>query len=316
MCARIFSSVLVVTTLGGCVAGPSEPTGAPTDMRFDLPEAPAADEGFQVVSPDIVVPRGADMMWCWVPDVLLTEDKLVDSFTQYQAQYGHHMVALKSIVPRKPGEQFDCTDIDDMATLQPLLTPTAGNSQEGANALLPPEFAVRLPADSVVVIQSHHVNISDNDILVRDVANIRYLAEGVEKIEANYFVINDNVVNIPPTGVPHSQTTNCTVQQRFQFAAMNGHMHEWGKHITIEHVDGAGVATLYEVPAWHAGLRDSPPIERYPLDAPLVVEAGDTLRVTCEWLNNTDEPLTFPEEMCVALWVYYPALPEGFVVCN
>ena len=37
----------------------------------------------------------------------------------------------------------------------------------------------------------------------------------------------------------------------------------------------------------------------FPPDDPLAFEAGDTLRITCDWDNDTDETITFPREMCV-----------------
>jgi aminoglycoside phosphotransferase (APT) family kinase protein len=65
-----------------------------------------------------------------------------------------------------------------------------------------------------------------------------------------------------------------------------------------------------------AGLRDAPPVTHYPLDNALALEAGDTLRLTCEWENDTDEALGFPNEMCDSMLVYYPARPEGFIICG
>ena len=44
--------------------------------------------------------------------------------------------------------------------------------------------------------------------------------------------------------------------------------------------------------------------------------AGDRIHVTCGYDNNTDGPLRFPSEMCVAFGVYYPANEDGFIVCD
>ena len=56
-------------------------------------------------------------------------------------------------------------------------------------------------------------------------------------------MVNDDAFKIPPTGDRYAHTTECTLEHPFQFAAMLGHMHEWGKSITVErialHDDGA-----------------------------------------------------------------------------
>ena len=126
--------------------------------------------------------------------------------------------------------------------------------------------------------------------IVRDVGHLLFLPEGEERIEANYFAVHDGEFSVPPTNERYTHSTECVLDEPMQFASIIGHMHEWGKRITIEKIDGEGVIqTIYEVDAWHAGLRDAPPVTHYPLDNALALEAGDTLRLTCEWVNDTDE---------------------------
>ena len=48
---------------------------------------------------------------------------------------------------------------------------------------------------------------------------------------------------------------------------------------------------------------------------PLLVQSakfkkGDKLRITCDWMNTTDHPMTFPEEMCVAFGMFFPATSD------
>lgn len=294
---------------------PPPPDGdAVLDFRVEIPEPPA--DGMQVIGPEITIPAGEDQMWCWVPDVPPRDaDILIRSFETFQGQSGHHLVAMRSIIPREPGSIFDCTTLDNMSTVRPLFTPDTANS-EGTFDLLADDFAIRLPADAQLVMQSHYVNVQLQPIKVRDVGHLMFLPEDEERIEANYFTLHDGSFSIPPNNEPYSHSTDCVLDQPIQFASVIGHMHEWGKHITVEKITAEGTETIYEVEGWHPGLRDAPPVTHYPLADALQLEAGDTLRLTCEWLNDTNEALGFPNEMCNAMMVYYPARPEGFIICG
>ena len=39
---------------------------------------------------------------------------------------------------------------------------------------------------------------------------------------------------------------------------------------------------------------------------PLVLHAGDEIRMTCDWQNTEDRPLAFPSEMCIGYGLYFP----------
>ena len=298
-----------------CVQAPPALKG-PVDERVAIPPAPAPGEGVQILLPERVVPAGSDQMWCIVTDFAPEADVLIKSFEAYQGPLGHHLFGMKSAIPRTAGEQFDCTSVDQMTTLEPLISPNTA-SKEGNGKLLSDDFTVRIPAGTQVIIQSHYVNVSPDDILTRDVVNFIFLPPSEHRIEANYLVLNDDSFNIPHNGQHYTHSAECTMPQQFQFAAMHGHMHEWGKHTFIEKITPDGTATtIYDQPNWSAEFRDAPPIIDFPLADPLVFNAGDKLRVTCDWLNDGDKDLAFPDEMCVSLMVYYPALPQGFVICQ
>jgi hypothetical protein len=298
----------------GCPEAEPPPPEGPQDQRVEIPPAP--DFGIQVIGPEITIPSGSDHMFCWVPDVTVSEDHLVKSFDAFQGPSGHHLIAMKSVVPRQPGDVFDCTEITQMTTIEPLIVSNSAN-KEGTGNLLTDEFAVRLPANEQIIMQSHYVNVTTHDILIRDVANITYLPDSEHRIEANYLTLNDGSFSIPATNEHYTHSNECVMDQDYNIAALMGHMHEWGKSIKIEKVDGEGAITkLYEIPEWTAQFRDLAPVTHYETTDPLTLHAGDTLRVTCDWMNDTDEALDFPAEMCVAIMTYYPALPEGFLICG
>ncbi len=307
--------VLPLAFAVACVEGAPPPPDT-IDERVPLPDAPAPGDGFQLVGPEITIPGGGDQMWCWVPDFTATEEHLVDRVETYQGSNGHHMLAMRSIIPRQPGDLFDCTSSEAMASVEPFMTPNQQN-KEGTVNLLNDQLAVRLPAGTTLVMQSHYVNINPEPILVRDVANFIYVQDGEQRIEAQYFVINDGSFEIPANNEHYTHTTACTLDQDFTFSAVAGHMHEWGKHVTIEGLSPTGdVTPIYDVANWNGSDRDAPPVTQFDMSNPLTFHQGDTLQVTCDWVNDTGSPLAFPDEMCDAILVYYPALPEGFINCG
>src|SRR5581483_6120451 len=91
--ALFAASVVVVS---GCPSGPPTQNNGPVDARAKLPAPPAAEDGFRVVGPDITIPAGGDQMWCWVTDVVISDDHLVKDLETYQGPNAHHLLALKS----------------------------------------------------------------------------------------------------------------------------------------------------------------------------------------------------------------------------
>jgi hypothetical protein len=51
----------------------------------------------------------------------------------------------------------------------------------------------------------------------------------------------------------------------------------------------------------------NPIVATYTVEQPLTIPAGDVLEVECEYFNDTDQPLRFPSEMCVAWSYQFPA---------
>lgn len=308
--------VPVALSVSAAVLGCDPPPAADDviDQRVEIPDAPA--DGMQVIGPELTIESGEDKMLCWVPDIAaLDADELVARFETFQGQSGHHLLAMKSIIPREPGEIFDCGSLENMSTVRPLFTPNTANS-EGTFNLLTDDFAVRLPAHTQLVMQSHYVNTNLKPILVRDVGNLVFLPENEERIEANYFAIHDGDFSVPPTNASYKHSVDCVIDQPVQFASIIGHMHEWGQRVTVEKIEASGNTMIYEVADWGPQFRDAPPVTHYPLDNALSMNTGDTMRLTCEWVNDTGETLGFPNEMCDSMLVYYPARPEGFVICG
>jgi hypothetical protein len=96
-----------------------------------------------------------------------------------------------------------------------------------------------------------------------------------------------------------TSTSDCVVDRDHKLLVSLPHQHEWGTHFkaTVDRVAG-GTDTIIDAPfetAWvtHPKLND------YGIATPFLLHKGDTIHLSCEWMNDTTEPLIFPREMCV-----------------
>jgi hypothetical protein len=289
------------------------------DGRVELPEAPAAGKGIQFQMPEFDVPAGEEIQVCWVPDWAPDQDYFVNEFLGLQSGMGHHVVAMLSTTPRDPGEVFDCTALESMTTLEPLLVPInpPGESEPDEDLrILPTDMMVRIPAEARIVIQSHYVNVADRPLRIADVARFTFIPENEQSdyIEAGYYVQNHGGIDVAEG--EQSVSVSCTVDEDTQLVSLLGHMHDWGTAVKIERTRDGVTDLLYEITDWTVEFRDLPPITRFSSDEPLLLQAGDTLTTTCSYMNDTGENLRFPKEMCVAFGTYFPARQVGFISCN
>ncbi len=317
-----FLSLVAASLLVGCgdeTHGHVDPPGE-IDQRAAAPD-PA--HGFQIKVPEKVLEVGADVQTCFVPDVTFDQDVFLKKADAYQGSMGHHVVVFGSAVPRTPGDVFDCSDLSIMSSLLPLVTPSfplvdaAGNDRE-----LPENMFLRIPANSLIVLQSHYVNYGDAPIRTADIVNFETLDDVTGMVEASFFVASNNDFTLP-TG--ESQVTyECDVAatSELNLIFMIGHMHEQGKAFKMTRRPGAGAdaivddEVLYDIPSWTSDMRDNAPTIRYPDAAPLVLHDGDHLTVTCDYNNATDHEIEWPHEMCTSFSAYYPAIGDGFLLCE
>lgn len=314
----------VITLL--CVGcGLVPPESGPADHRALNRSAP--EHGLQFRQPDTLVAPGEEVANCWVPSWIPAEDIHVTRMDAYQSPMGHHTFGFRSLFPRPAGEVFDCTSLESMVGLLPLMGP---NGIDGGEPTidLPEHFVFKVPKDTTLVIQSHYVNSGTRDIVISDLVNLFFLEEGVPEcplddslapgcfVEANFMVANHATIQIPASAEPYTTTTRCTVDERTKVHSLIGHMHDWGSQITIDRLRGGGRTTVYSVDEWQVEYRDYPPVNDYSIAEPLVFEAGDSIEVTCSYANSTGQKMLFPTEMCVMFAAYFPANDRGFVICD
>jgi hypothetical protein len=77
-------------------------------------------------------------------------------------------------------------------------------------------------------------------------------------------------------------------------------MHEWGSTVSIDVTRAAGGVESIINREWSADdATGSSGSEVYSLEEPFQILKGDTVKLTCNWTNDTDSPIGFPREMCI-----------------
>jgi hypothetical protein len=300
----------VACVLPACTDSASD-GGGPIDNRALAPQAPPFEEGIQFAMPETIIPAGEERMMCWIPEWIPDQDYFVTRLESYQGELGgHHIVALRSAIPREAGSVFDCTQIESMVSMRPLILP---DLEAG---MLPDGFGIRLPQNSRIVIQSHYINPTDQDMIVADVARLVFLPEEQRSTftEASYFIINAG--NIALEAGEGSVTRGCEVDSSINILTVIGHMHELGTWIDVKHDRNGATSSIYSVPRWNVGFRDMPPTEKFDPAAPFRVQAGDRFDVHCGYDNDRGHTVTFPEEMCTMVSYYFPARSDGLILCG
>lgn len=287
----------------GCAAcgGGSQTITPPHDeMQDDFASPPAAPASALVMSlEEQTIASGAERIICHYFEAT-SEELLLTAFGGYQGQYGHHLALFQSSAPERPGTIRDCSEAADMLTLIPIL----------ADVDLEPGLAVRVPAGTQLVLQSHYINSSTHEIRVRDIAHlVRAEASEVQRF-VGFLGLSDLWIAIPPTNTDFAMSFDCEVPFDVEVLTLGAHMHEWGRRFAIDvvHADGAQERQL-AIEEWTASMRDHPPQLQFGLARPLQLRAGDRIRTECVFKNDTAEPLEFPKEMCATFGFYL--VPEG-----
>ncbi|MEZ4234619.1 MAG: hypothetical protein R3F59_00320 [Myxococcota bacterium] len=320
---------MMVVAAGGLLMGcqGSDPVGLETPAEEEALDVRVTDEDvggleadqFALEGAERVIQPGEDIMFCVYGTYEGPTVGLHDVHT-YQGKFGHHFQLMGTTTPLldvADGTVIDCTDGGGyaMADIEPLglaNRATVDGHESDLSLALPDGMAVELESGQRYILQSHYVNVGAEPIRVRDRAVMTTVPEDTVETWAAALVFTRGDFEIPP-GEQGSTSFSCTPPADVNVAYLLGHMHEWGTAFSLDEVSAADETRLYEVPEWDPVYRDAP-VLRDGLTEPLELKADRSYRTTCSWLNDTDEALTFPNEMCVTVAYVYPQ--KATIICD
>jgi len=269
------------------------PDAMPDETDMELPPLEPGFERFETVP--VEVEPGSSTDWAqWVGGPLDRDyDVIAIKGTQFAG--GHHALMYATTEAQEPGFTRRWEDADQLTTR--LMGGVGGEG--GANAVLPEGVVFRVQKGSYLVVQTHYLNASEETITATSVLDVKLepvdLSRRVASIMSNF----DLAVALPP-GEKTTMDAECEVQSDLEFLQFSNHMHEYGVSTFTEVIEPSGERRMLKNDAnWSYEWALNPNFEQFPLDEPLLVQAGSTLHTHCEWDNTTTEEITFPAEMCV-----------------
>ena len=302
----------VATLLLGAGCGHSSGSSSDSQGKFIdgfTPPAPAPGD-IQIVTPVYQgLDAGTDKLFCtYIANPFSGESDVIASVGM-MSKFGHHAVLYDVADQGTPGDTHICND-NDMTRARLL----GGAVDSAQNFPIPDGIAIRVHPTSNIMIQTHWINPSAQPAVGQAVFNVTTRPADGTRQPAQSFTVYTTNFTVKSHAAGHA-VTECPIQQDLSLFFLAAHEHAWGQHAKIEQVSGGmtnpnAPSTALIDSAWTPEYATNPPRKSYTKDAPLVFHKGDTMRVTCDWMNTTDHDMTFPEEMCVGFGMFFPAVSD------
>lgn len=258
---------------------------------------------------EVAVPAGAELFRCFYAQMPTDRATAVVSAESHYTPGSHHLLAYRTSlleIPEGREDPFDCHE-GEFVTRGSYYEAQQPDEQRD----LPPGIAHKFEPGEVILVQSHYINPSEEDLD----ANVQFILhqtdpEEVEQ-EAGTIFFNNPRLLIPPRSKV-KVTMTCPLSSDIHPGLLWSHMHKRGVHFTATTDDAEAaevLGTLYESSDW-----SEPQSREYPMD--VVLHAGTNITYSCEYENDSDVEYRFGEsaeknEMCILHGMYWPRM-TGF----
>lgn len=255
---------------------------------------PALEDGYRrFMAAPVDVPAGGTDDWIqWVAGPM-DQDYDVVALKGAQSKGGHHALMLSIGESNPAGFTRKYTERDQLTS-----SSVGGIGAEG-NVAIPEGVVFRLKKGRYLAIQSHYLNVSDQDIKGETYIDIKMTPRNEANTVAGHFASTSVSISLPPK-VLTTLDVHCDIKEDLHILRMTNHMHYAGLSTFTEYTDPAGALTMLKKDdTWSEDWALTPNYDNFPVSAPLLIPAGSKIHTQCTWNNATDKTLTFPEEMCV-----------------
>jgi hypothetical protein len=186
----------------------------------------------------------------------------------------------------------------------------AGGGATAPTITVPDGIAFRLAAGTQLMIQTHWINSTGHAVEVQAAANLRVDAPSEARSVADLFNVVTTQFEVP-AGKKQDAVASCVMKEELSAWLLGGHAHEYTSRITVDQKRGGEDAQRIYDTSWQPEYTTNAPLQTYTKEAPLLLKAGDTIKVACS-IDNTDgkDPIGFPKEMCLTFGFYFPSHGE------
>ncbi len=303
----VVSGLACLAIGAGCGSDEASGDDTPDDPSFP---APPSGEGLQLVSAVHVGP-GEEQLAC---RYLVLPDKALE-IARFQHHYtagSHHMLVFPTHL--KPSDVddkvvFDCRSRGDLGVTGVLY----GASDPDGELPYPDGIGMKLPASSVVLLETHYLNPTDTPLDATARVNLWFSPQPIQ-IEAGTLFFRDWAVLLPAAPAEASATMRCKLPSDISLLYATSHMHRRGVefHSDVTPVTGPAFS-LHESESWSAPT----PTVYWP---PRELTAGSTIEFGCNFRNDLSSPVVEgisaeTDEMCVLVGGYWPKLANDMELC-
>jgi hypothetical protein len=303
---RLAGIIIATSFLLGC--GVDQDPGPEVLPNLTIPAPP--DHGVQIITPIVRdLAPSADKEMCTWTDIVTDHAIDVKSTLGYQVEPpGHHIVLFYTFEKQPPGTTRECTG-PDMESFRFLAA--AGKSGELKAA--PGNLVFHVPAGAQLVVNHHYLNATDGTLDGQSVVNVNYADPGGDYVYSGNLAFVDTSIQVPEG--QSSWNLQCTMEKSLKLWEAFPHMHQWGDHIKVDLTQAGQTTNLFDV-GWDPSYQFEPPTKMFDQASPLVLDAGDTIAIQCDWNNDTGRAMAFGLEMCVMFATTIDDADQGSWQCN
>ena len=255
------------------------------------PEAPAL-----TLDGDYTLQPGQENYLCYTMN--LPSDDIV--LTKIVPTYGigtHHILLAQTIAPEPKGKS-ECKVLFK-TTWVPLY---AGGKDSGQLALPSDSGFKPVVKGQQILLQLHLQNTTSAPITARTSMHIEYAPAATVTKRAGIWGMDDRAIALAPHSASTKMSMSCMADKEMSVFGVLGHMHKFGKRLTLSRGKTLGAEVLYDEP-WQFDLQPIVP-------KVFTVAKGDQMFLECEHANNGDKTIGYGEssdnEMCSAVLYYTP----------
>ncbi len=297
---------LFVSAIAACGGSGSAPDGGdptPDSMVVDPPA-----RGFQLISPEVTIPAGVEITYCYYFRTPNTEPLAIKKWTSVMTPGSHHLIMFTTgTTDKMPPGTVSASNCGFGAGATPpswvysAQTPTAELQlpvDDGAGKPL----GIDIPANSAGFVQMHYYNATDADIKAHITINAEAHEAGTAYTKTAAFVTYNNSINIPPNAVGEVETQTCNAPQGAKFWLMSTHAHKQAVKTEVKD----GTSTVFSSTDWeHPGAQAW-------MTSPFHSFTSGKVTYACTYNNPSNRTITSgdsaaADEMCMASGYYFPA---------
>jgi hypothetical protein len=292
---------------GGQAAAPPLVKGTVTRDSDAGASDPTVSYAVTLTMSSFTVPAGAEVYKCQDFANPFGGDAVDVKEWDIAMNLGSHHMTLFNLPDAADGTLIDCPSGGLMAGVYSI-----GSQNAKLKFDYPDGIGEAIPAGMGFTMNSHYVNSGSMPIEGVVSVTARVAAPGVvtQHAGAEQFVLLS--IEVPPTKQPVTVGSSCALPQDMNVFRLGPHMHYRAMHYTAS----MGGNTLYTTDQWEepSGINFSPPLQ---------LKAGTELTWSCDYTNETDQPLTYGASaianvMCNTVMWFYPVqdLNDPLLTCR